>query len=140
MKLNFAHLADYAVRTSDGKLTVVGISSQIVVPSIPCQLLMYGAFEWGLTYAEVNRQHPLSVEIVDQDGQKIWSMTGHATVQPKQGHQPKPGELIGFGQVVALAIQFKRDGRHETNFFADNRLVHTLTFDVVLLPPKIKAA
>jgi len=49
-------------------------------------------FESELSYAEVNVHHQLKVDLVDEDGAKIFSMEGKFIAKSRPGHQPKQAE------------------------------------------------
>ncbi len=64
MKLTIL-VADYAVATPDGKLTVVGGGWAFVGPQVgPTALAMLVEVPWG----DTNREHVLTVELRDEDG------------------------------------------------------------------------
>src|SRR5215203_4005195 len=99
-------------------------------------------FESELSYAEVNVHHQLKVDLVDEDGAKIFSMEGKFIAKSRPGHQPKPSDRVLHPNIISMQnIEFKKKGRHDVNIFLGTTLAHTLTFEVrPMSPPNSKAA
>jgi hypothetical protein len=138
MKAAYGHLCEFASVSADGKLSVFNIFSQITATALPLKIpQMSIAWEWELSYAEVNKKHAVAIELVDQDGNKLFTASGEVMSQPAPGHQPKPGETVRIPQVINLqGAEFKQAGRHDVNFFVAGQLVYTLTFAIVESPKK----
>src|SRR5690349_12260305 len=101
MEVTFAHLCDYATVSREGKLSIMGIFSQINAPKVPIvHPQMFLAFEFSFDYAEVGREFTYEIQIVDEDGHKIWGIETGGAIQSQT--PVKPGEIPSVGQIVAI--------------------------------------
>jgi hypothetical protein len=138
VKVTFAHVCEFATTNRDGNLSIFNIFRQITATALPLTIpQMAIAWEWAMSYAEVNLKHTFNVELVDQDGNKVITMGGEVIAKPAPGHQPKPGETAYSSQVVNLQrVEFKKPGHYDLNFFVAGQLVHSTTFTVVVAQAK----
>jgi hypothetical protein len=131
MQVNFAHLCDFALMSAEGKLSLIGLFSRIVVPQLPAVLQQsFVAFEIELDYTEIGTPVDVRVEIVDADGAKVIKGTHHV---PTQG-QGKPGDRALIPQVMRLPpLQFGRAGSYDINIFLGTDVAPKgrITFDIV---------
>ena len=135
MKVTFFHLCDYAILSSDRKLSVMGIWSRINARKLPYVLpQVFLAFEIELNYAELGRPLKIEVKGVDADGKPSFGAEMEMTFGSAQA---KPGDKPRIGQVIKLhGLQFVRDGAYDINVFINGNLVHQEGFEVRLLPQK----
>lgn len=82
MQLDFAFVADFA-QVAGGKVNVIGGAfDRIWAKEVPLvHPLMTLVMRFIVTPAEVGRAHKLEVIVVDEDGQKITSISGDLTVE-----------------------------------------------------------
>ena len=138
MKINFAHLCDYAL-VSEGKLSVMGIFGQIRPQSnLPWQHpTFYLAYEIGLKPAELGATIKTRVAIRDQDGETLVMAEGTGKVEAKRqvgiDDQPTVRHIMCFNN-----IHFKRPGPHEVVIWLQDEVSYTLRFEVT--PPPMPQA
>ncbi len=134
MRVNFAHLCDYAANTEAGKLCVMGIFDQIRVVKLPLAYpTLYLAFEIEMESAEVGRDFTSKISIRDQDGGSLFTTDGKLTSDASG--RPTP---IGKSAKIRLTLcinqlEFRKPGRHEVVIWLQDRLECTLPFEVVVL-------
>lgn len=129
MDVRFAHLCDYASISREGKLSVMGIFSNINVGELPARHpFMCLAFELELSYAEFGRKHTVEIKGVDADGgNQFLTMKGEMVINAPE--QPRRGERPRIGQIMQLHnMQFKRTGAHDIHIFVNGDLKQTVTF------------
>lgn len=115
MKVNFAHLCDYALLSVDGKLSALGIFTRISTAQIPAfHPRAFLVFEIEMHYSELGKPFDVRVDCVDSDGNPI--LQARTTIQT-QG-KAKPGDRPLVPQILQMPpIQFNRAGAHEINVF-----------------------
>ena len=134
MRVNFAHLSDYAVNTEDGKLCVMGILDQIHVMKLPWEYpTLYLAFEIEMESAEVGRNFTSKISIRDQDGGSLFTTDGKLTAD-NSGNPTPIGKSVKIRLTFCInKLEFRNPGRHEAVIWLQNRLEYTLPFEVVVL-------
>ncbi|CAN5267438.1 hypothetical protein BH23GEM2_BH23GEM2_14810 [soil metagenome] len=128
MEVRFAHLCDYALVSKEGKLSVLGIFSNIVVRNLPAtHPSAYLAFELEFNHAEMNQPVPLRIELVDADGAKLLRLEAEVVAEgPQQiGARPRLAQILTLNQLT-----FRKSGSYEFNFFISEALKHQLPFSV----------
>lgn len=136
MEVAFAHLADYASVSREGKLSVMGIFEHINVPELPyIHPLMYLAFRIVLNYAEVGNEIPLKIECVDADGNQVFQAKATFQVAAVEGRTPKRGDTPGLNQIIGInGVKFTRAGNHDVNIFVGGKLMAQIEFEVKRQP------
>ncbi len=131
MEITFAHLCDYATVSREGKLSVLGIFSQIHAAQVPLvHAQAFLAYELKINYAEVGRPVVLDIQIVDEDGKKLLGARVNGAVQ--SGTPVKPGETPLIEQILGIHnLTFPRFGVYNVNFFLNERLAKQLEFRLV---------
>lgn len=137
MKINFAHLCDYALISRDGKLSVMGLFDNINVAQLPAaHPTAFLAFEIGLHTAELGRPFALRIDCVDQDGRLLFQASANLHLAAREGFTPTIGDKPRVPQVIGIAnLLLQRDGPHQINIWLAERLEHTLEFRVALVHP-----
>jgi len=132
VNVTYGFLCDYATVSHEGKLSILGIFSDISVRDLPARHPQaFLAFELAFSYAEINAQFPLRIECVDEDGRKIFQADGQAQLT---GHA-KPGQRPRIVQALQLNdLTFERAGRYDINIFVNNELKRTIEFTVTARP------
>lgn len=128
MEISFAHLCDYATISREGKLSAMGIFSRINAASFPyAHPQAFLAFEILLNWAEVGKEFPIRVDLVDADGTSVFRaearLTAHGTAKP--GERPRIPQVLGIG-----GMKFERGGTYVINFWLDDKLERQLEFAV----------
>ncbi len=138
MEVTFAHLADYASVSKEGKLSVMGIFENINVPEFPyTHPQMYLAFRIRLNYAEVGREIPLRIECVDADGNRVFQAMATFQLAAAEGRKPKRGDKPASNQVIGVnGTKFTRSGNHDVNIFMGDKLMAQIEFEVKRQPQK----
>lgn len=135
MKVNFAHLCDYASISVEGKMSLMGVFGRIYTGKIPAvHIQAFLAFEIELDYTEVGYPVAIRVECVDADGNKI--LSAQTTIQvPGEPGGGKIGEHPTLPQIMRLPpMQFTKEGNHEINIFLGAEGgAHHVPFEVVIL-------
>ena len=137
MKIPFAHLCDYATVSQEGKLSILGIFTNINVATLPAtHPQMYLAFDMEMRAVEANRQMEIEIHLVDADGEKLFAMKGSGQLRAPESATPKPGVSERASQIMVMnGIRFKRPGAHEINIFLNDRLAYTVSFKITRLEP-----
>jgi hypothetical protein len=133
VNVTYGFLCDYATVSQEGKLSILGIFSDISVGEMPARHPQaFLAFELEFSYAEVNAEFPLRIECVDEDGRAVFKADGQAQLS---GHA-KPGQRPRIVQALQLNdLTFEQAGRYDINIFVNNELKRTIEFTVTTRPP-----
>jgi hypothetical protein len=133
----FAHLCDTAIVGQDGKLSIIGIFDRIYAVSLPAvhdRLVL--AFQIGPSYADIGSTFEVAVHCVDQDGQKVFEVKGNLKTEVAPGRTVRPGEKQRISQIIQVRnLQLQKAGSHDVNILINGEHRHTVSFDVVVLPP-----
>ncbi len=136
MEVTFAHLADYASVSKEGKLSVMGIFENINVPDLPyVHPQMVLAFRIRLNYAEVGNEIPLRIECVDADGNRVFEAKATFQFGTAEGRQARPGDQPALNQILGInGAKFTRTGTHNVNIFINDQLMAQIEFEVKRQP------
>ena len=110
MQVKFALLADYAIISRDGKLSVLGIFDEINLATIPGVMPTPMNLVVSLTgeASEVGNSFDLELLLWDQDGNELFaSQTEFELKQERSGLYPTHNTLIGLH-----GLRFNRAGDH----------------------------
>lgn len=119
MEVALALLADYANVSREGKLNILGIFDNIYSQSVPAthpqmQLIM----RLEADRLEADREHKVEVELIDADGNKLFSIGGNLKFGP-----PPPGEKVRINHVIQLSnLRFDRFGSYEFKILINNEV------------------
>jgi hypothetical protein len=133
VQINFAHLCDYALVSKDGKLSVIGIFSGIVVRDLPAtHPRSFLAFEIELKPAEVNRPVKVRIDCVNADGGQLFSAALEMKIEGPGRIRDRPR----FSQVVGIDnLHFVQSGDYNFNFWLNENLAFELAFEVKVAAP-----
>ena len=131
MKVPLALLADYANKSSEGKLNIMGAFSIIWTQSFPViHPAMSLVFRIEAGNVEAERDHEVEIRLVDEEGKPLFSLK--ATFVFKQG---APGEAQQMDQIVWINnAVFPREGRYAFHILIDNREDAAVSLRVVKRP------
>lgn len=108
--IRHAMLADYAMVSREGKLSIIGIFERLYAPKCPVvhpQMALVLSFE--ADRAETGRPHRLEFQLIDADGNAHLSFGGEISIAP-----PRAGENARFNHIVNLNnVAFKHFGVYE---------------------------
>lgn len=122
-KVRYAHLCDYALASMDGKVSAMGLFSQINVVELPSiHPRAFLAFEIELQSAELGASHRVRIEFVDEDGKQLFRMEKEQVYDgPK-----RVGETTSAPEIVGLPpLPLEREGLHAVHIFLDDALCWT---------------
>ena len=128
MNVNLAVLADYANVTREGKLNILGIFEIIFSQNFPythpeMQLIM----SLESTIAEVGRTKKIEVQLMDEDGKKLFALGGEIVIG-----QVKSGELYHVNNMLVFNnLRFNSPGNYRFDIFIDNQPVKEVPLKVV---------
>lgn len=108
--IRHALLADYAMVSQDGKLSIIGIFERLFAQKCPVtHPMMCLVLSFEADRADAGKQHRLEFQLIDADGAVQLSFGGDMAVAP-----PPPGENVRFNHLVNLNnIVFKDFGYYE---------------------------
>jgi hypothetical protein len=106
--VTLAVLADYAVVSQDGKLSVMGIFQEVNPPVLPFALpQMYLVVSFAAGPAEFDTVKDIKIAFLDNDGNEMLALEGQVPV-------PRPlrvGSRAYMNQVIGLnGVTFERPG------------------------------
>jgi hypothetical protein len=132
MKITFAHICDYATVSREGKLSVMGLFSQINAQTFPAaHALAYVAFQAEVDHEDVAREFTLEIRLVDADGEALFHANAKGQIPPPP-NKPRPGEKLHFQEIFAIQnLIFKRPGTYNVNIFLNGALAQQLEFEVL---------
>lgn len=110
MRVKYAMLADYAIVSREGKISVLGVFDQINAPILPfnmAQVYIVVGLE-GET-SEIGQEFTLELLLWDPDGTQIFALERPFTFQP----QPNPWQRPIHNEIGAIGgLPFARAGPH----------------------------
>jgi hypothetical protein len=141
LKVNFAHVCDYASISREGKLSVMGIFAQVFAITLPGGIpMMYLAFEIDASASELDRPFKLEIRLADADGGIIASVEGEAAFGVLPGQTLPKGERAKNSQVMALGgLQLPKWGAYSFSIFLNGDLKIETGFTLTQgLPPGVQ--
>src|SRR5690625_7898202 len=94
MELILAVACDDARVRPDGKLDIEGVFNELYAPGFPAKqdrMTVVFIIEWG---RDESGRIPLRADLVDEDGQKSFTIQGHTDVEPRPADRA-PAQKIG---------------------------------------------
>ena len=128
MELTFLQVADYASMSQDGKLSIMGMFSQINVPSFPAgHPQMFVVVQFSVPPAEYGRQFKLTVKLIDEDGQENLSTPVLDQVAPRG-----VGSSVYANVILRLVgVVFPKPGTYEFSVLVDGDTKGSLPLTVL---------
>lgn len=116
MELTFLQVADYASMSQDGKLSIMGIFSQINVPTFPAaHPQMFVVVQFSVPPSEYSRQFKLTVKLIDEDGQEVLGTPVLDQVAPRG-----MGLSVYANVILRLVgVVFPKSGTYEFSVLVD---------------------
>jgi hypothetical protein len=136
VRIQYAHLCDFANVTAEGKSNLLGIFSAIFPPAVPYRIpAMYLAFALECHYTDIGRPIQIRIECVDADGHHVFRASTNLQVGKRDGTSARLDDSPVIPQLLRLTgVEFKTYGAHDVNFFVRDSLDHTLRFMVAKRP------
>jgi hypothetical protein len=141
LKVNFAHLCDYASVSREGKLSVMGIFANIFAKEAPIvHGAMHLAFELEIQRAELGRKNLIEIRLAAADGQPLLKVEAEIQVSPKIGVSVPSGTPIRVPQVVAFnGVKLPQFGPYSFDIFVNGDHKQGVSFDLTAqVPPTLK--
>jgi len=123
-----AVLADCANVSQEGKINIMGIFEFIRTNKLPVvhpqmQLVIVLRGDSG----DANREHQLALELIDEDGRKIFGMEG----KMKFGSPPQ-GQDVRLNQIIQLNnIRFEKAGRYDFKIMINNEVRGSVPLGII---------
>jgi len=125
---SLAVLADCANVSQDGKINIMGVFEFIRTNKLPVvhpQLQLVVVLKGDS--ADANREHQLALELIDEDGRKIFGMEG----KMKFG-TPPPGQGVHLNQIIQMNnIRFERAGKYDFKIIVNNEVRGSVPLSVI---------
>lgn len=133
MQLPIALLADYGNISSDGKLNIMGLFTDINASGFPARHpSMFLALKFSLGLGELKLEHTLSVRFEDADGQKIGELT-----MPLVFARNEQGDRLDHNQLIQLRdLVIPAPGRYQFSVLVDGVLLETVPLKANLVTPQ----
>ena len=133
MKIDIAAIADYAMLDQSGKMSIIGVFTQINALSFP---MTYPRFFVCLRITcrpvESGSSHQLAIRIQDADGGALAKLEGAFQVP----QVPQDGGWPNVQAVLELAgVQFPRPGTYSVEIAIDQRHQTSIALRVVAVKP-----
>jgi hypothetical protein len=133
MEMRMGVLADAANETKDGKLNILGVFFNIVALGLPVvqpSMTMVAQFHYTSGDAENPEGTPLTIELIDADGNEMGKQAGRIVLKP-----PEDGLPGTLNLVMALTNQvFERAGLYEFKIRFGQDTAATIPFHVLMAP------
>lgn len=126
-------LADYALYSSDQKLSVMGMFQNLYAVQFPAtHPIMYVVTQLRASRAEYGRSFELRIRLLDEDATILLDLPNNLQVQPAT----IPGHAAIVNNIMVLqAIQFPRPGRYEFSLLIDHDEKATIPLEISLIQP-----
>ncbi|WP_419167809.1 DUF6941 family protein [Candidatus Palauibacter sp.] len=131
MQVALAVLADLAIRSEDGKLSVIGLFDGIRVGNLPAKHSQLSlVLRMTAESSETGREHPIQIRCMDADGESLLTINGEVTPQPP----PHPDLPATVDQIINIkGMRFEKYGGYSFSIFIDSDLKKTVQLQVVEL-------
>lgn len=126
-----AVLADCANVSQDGKINIMGIFEFIRTNKLP---VVHPQMQFVLVLkgdsADANREHRLTIELIDEDGRKIFGMDGTMNFG-----LPPQGQGVHLNQIIQINnIRFERAGRYDFKIIVNNEVRGSVPLSIIERP------
>jgi hypothetical protein len=132
MKLTLALLADFANKTSDGKLNILGTFNRIYsaqYPAIHSEMKLVLRFE--LHPVELEQPKKLELQLRDDRGTKVFSVTADMTITATP--DAETGEMVNFDMILGMnGFHIESAGRYEFVILVNGDLKGAIPFTAAL--------
>jgi hypothetical protein len=143
VKLTLGLLADFANKSSDGKLNILGAFTRIWADRYPAthpEMKLVLRFE--IHPAELGQTKKIQIQLRDENGRQIFELSGDMNLrQPPPEALPR-GQMMHSDQILGLnRLTFAAPGRYEFVVLVNGEIKGEVPFTVALrdakpLPPK----
>ena len=131
LELHTLLLCDHAITAQDGKVSAIGIFSQINVSRLP---IVYGRLFIVAVLEADPGQHQLTLQVIGPSGQPLLA-------RPPQMRMDVPPKAITANIVADLkGLQIREIGKHRLEMRAGDRVLGSTPFTINLLLQDRRAA
>lgn len=139
MNLTLGLLADFANKSADGKLNILGAFNRIWserYPAVHSEMKLVLRFE--MHPAEIGETKKIKIQFRDDQGRQVFELEGDLNVTPPQD-APR-GEMIHIDQILGLnRFPIQAPGRYEFVVLVNGEVKGTVPFTAALRTPRPQA-
>jgi hypothetical protein len=139
MDLKLGLLADFANKSADGKLNILGVFDRIWAQRFPAlHPEMKLVLRFAVHPAEIGEAKKFKIRMVTDDGQSVFELDGEMRLNKPA--QPLPvGEMIHVDQILALnGFPIPSAGRYEFVIMVNGEVKGTVPLTATVRPPAPK--
>jgi len=115
VELTLGLLADFANKSADGKLNILGVFNRIwsqKYPAVHAEMKLVLRFE--LHRAEAGQTKKFQIQLRNDQGRRLMEVAGEMNIPEPQLSQFPPGEMIQIDQILGLnRFPIPAPGRYE---------------------------
>ena len=135
MNLTLGLLADFANKSADGKLNILGVFDRIFAekyPAVHSEMKLVLRFE--LHPAEAGQTKKIQIQLRDDQGRQLMELAGEMNVgAPTPGFPP--GEMIHVDQILGLnRFPIESAGRYEFVVLVNGEVKGSVPFTAAIRP------
>ena len=124
VKLNYAHLCDYAFILGNGTPAIIGIFSEIKASSLPI-IRTTTSIAINL-FVDDEDVHSLDVSIISPSGKPV--------ISPFKQSIQKKGNSLGIGSMINIgSLRLEEEGIYKISIEVDEKLLKTLLFSITII-------
>jgi hypothetical protein len=137
MELTLGLLADFANKSADGKLNILGVFNRIWADVYPCvhpEMKLVLRFE--LHPAEASETKKLQIQLRTDEGRQLMDLAGEMPVAAPATPVPR-GEMIHVDQILGLNnFPIEAPGRYEFVILSNGEVKGTVPFTAAARPAR----
>ena len=133
MQVTLFVAADYANKSADGKLNILGIFNKIFATNFPARhRQMFLVVRLVADLGEIRNKHDMRFLFVDEDGNELVNGGGNLNIEhPKDGQQAL-AEFI----VDVVDLQLPKEGRYEFRLMLNRETRAVFPIEVIRVNPE----
>lgn len=133
MNVTLALLADFANKSIDGKLNILGVFDQIFAeryPAVHPEMKLVVRFE--MHPAELGQTKKFQIQLRDDRGKQVFELGGDLMVEPQSGMSPS-GEMIHTDNILSLSgLRIDAPGTYEFVILVNGEVKGSVPFKAVV--------
>lgn len=131
MQVAFAQLADYATRTVDNKLVLVGLFDRLKTAKLPFQAGPMTLVLRVVLHPGEEGEHEVRLRLVDPDGKELFGLKTKVKIP-----EVDPVDGVSAEFILALnGVKFEKSGDHAFDVYLDGRYEETVRLKVMTGAP-----
>ncbi len=133
MEVPFFLAADFANKSENGKLNVLGAFNVINAVNFPAiHRSLYLVIRLGLEYGEFDIEHEFRILLIDEDGNELGQQPGSIVVG-----KPEKGRRVFSDIIMEIRdLQLEKPGSYEFRFIINKETKGIASIDVVRVQSK----